>query len=501
MELRTIRQKLEWVVTAHLLYDVVQCEHRIALDAKHNAPINASPFIELLWRRESTHTGKVYDAMRQAHDGLTDVSGIRDYGVRANRTLNAICANTPIIIGGLLHVADIIAEPNFLVLEGDCYRVGIIKAGRGLEEDGSKMKAHYAVEIALSVDVLERLGVPVSYIGEVFDVDGEHVPYDLMASYKGDLSFWSWYEQCKRRVIGILGGEQTGPAAGSVCKECHWYENCLADLLDRDDLTLIPHIGRSRREALNGSVATRADLAACDASQYEHLVPPEYRASIRRKEFGKLIARARLAVTGGKPYLIEPLDCLRHADHELFFDVETDPTRDVCYLHGFAERWRGREGFVYEGILAETPDQEREAFVKAILYIKARPGVVIYHYSAYEKTTYRHLQRKYPDVCSLEEIDAMFEKDRAVDLYFDAVHGSSIWPTYDHSLKTLAKYVGFSWRDKHPSGAASVEWFDKWMTTGDVGHRDRILLYNEDDCVAMAWLLDAMRMFPSRPLA
>jgi predicted RecB family nuclease len=31
----------------------------------------------------------------------------------------------------------------------------------------------------------------------------------------------------------------------------------------------------------------------------------------------------------------------------------------------------------------------------------------------------------------------------------------------DHSIKTLAKYLGFDWRDTHPSGAAAVEWFDR----------------------------------------
>jgi hypothetical protein len=28
------------------------------------------------------------------------------------------------------------------------------------------------------------------------------------------------------------------------------------------------------------------------------------------------------------------------------------------------------------------------------------------------------------------------------------------------------KYLGFAWRDTHPSGAASIEWFDRWIKTG-----------------------------------
>jgi uncharacterized protein len=66
------------------------------------------------------------------------------------------------------------------------------------------------------------------------------------------------------------------------------------------------------------------------------------------------------------------------------------------------------------------------------------------------------------------------------------------WPTWDFSIKTLAKYLGFSWRDTHPSGAASIEWFHKWVETGDPAIRQRILDYNEDDCRATRVLRDAL---------
>ncbi len=68
-----------------------------------------------------------------------------------------------------------------------------------------------------------------------------------------------------------------------------------------------------------------------------------------------------------------------------------------------------------------------------------------------------------------------------------------IWPTIDHSIKTLAKHFGFAWRDANPSGAASVEWFDRWVKTQDPIDRQRIIDYNEDDCKAMHVMLDGVR--------
>ena len=79
-----------------------------------------------------------------------------------------------------------------------------------------------------------------------------------------------------------------------------------------------------------------------------------------------------------------------------------------------------------------------------------------------------------------------------VDLY-EIVEKNTEWPTNDHSIKTLAAYLGFKWRDTHPSGAASIEWYHRWIESGDDKVRKRILNYNEDDCVAMRVLLEGIK--------
>ena len=121
------------------------------------------------------------------------------------------------------------------------------------------------------------------------------------------------------------------------------------------------------------------------------------------------------------------------------------------------------------------------------------PTATIWYYSKYERTLYRKLQARYPDVCSAEAIEALFDPARAVDLYNDVVTKATEWPTNDQSIKTLAKYLGFTWRDTNPSGAASIEWFDQWVRTRDPAVRSRILDYNEDDCKATRVLLDGIR--------
>ena len=103
-------------------------------------------------------------------------------------------------------------------------------------------------------------------------------------------------------------------------------------------------------------------------------------------------------------------------------------------------------------------------------------------------------KKKYPQVCEADEIEELFDPRRSptIDLYFDVVLRATEWPTRDYSIKTLAKYLGFSWRDTTPSGAASIEWYDRWVNTRDHAVKDRILVYNEDDCVATRVLLDGI---------
>jgi predicted RecB family nuclease len=212
--------------------------------------------------------------------------------------------------------------------------------------------------------------------------------------------------------------------------------------------------------------------------------------------FRQLQARAALLKgSPPKPYLRE-LVTLEVFPMELFFDIEVDPLRDICYLHGFVERHNGDNATErFMPFLAEepTPQAERNAFTAAFDYLATRADAAIYYYSKYERTIYRKLQQKYPEICTPEDIERLFEPPRAVDLYGDVVRKATEWPTRDHSIKTLAKYLGFTWRDTHPSGAASVEWFDRWCREQKPEIRQRILDYNEDDCRATRVLLDGIR--------
>ena len=284
-------------------------------------------------------------------------------------------------------------------------------------------------------------------------------------------------------------------AYSSVCKLCHWYTFCVEQLTAADDLTLIPYLGRSLRDAMKDTVASVAALAASNPDAFmvgkETIFPGLGQDRLRLFHERAVM----LSQPVPKPYLRAPIS-LRVAPVELFFDVEVDPLRDICYLHGIVERHDGRnetEKFVYFFAEEVSPEAERDAFAAAYAYLAGQSDAAIYFYSKYERTVYRKLQAKYPEVCDADAIERLFDPARAIDLYGDVVLQATEWPTRDHSIKTLAKYLGFTWRDAHPSGAASVEWFDRWCRERDPAVKQRILEYNEDDCRATRVLLDGIR--------
>jgi predicted RecB family nuclease len=357
---------------------------------------------------------------------------------------------------------------------------------------------HYAVQLALYVDVLERLKLSAGRRAFVWDIHGDEVAYDFTAPQgpRKPETLWDEYVFALEGARSILARQSTPLAAYSAaCKLCHWYTFCVDQLTTADDLTLIPALGRTVRDAIYATLLTITELSAANPDGFINGNKTIF-SGVGADRLRLFHARAvMLKGTPPKAYLRAPVT-LRGAPVELFFDVEVDPLRGICYLHGIVERRGGDndgERFVYFFAEDQTADAEREAFARAYAYLASQADAAIYFYSKYERTVYRNLQKKYPDVCSAEDIESLFDSARAIDLYGDVVIKATEWPTRDHSIKTLAKYLGFAWRDTHPSGAAAVEWYDRWCREGDPAVKKRILEYNEDDCRATRVLLDGIR--------
>jgi predicted RecB family nuclease len=460
-----------------------------------------SPFVQLLWEK-----GTIFERDTIAGLGVpfVDLSGLRGEE-KETETRVAIGRGDTLIYSGRLSVDELLGEPDLLRKEGSGYIAIDIKSGSGEEggdeDENGRPKKTYGVQLALYTDILERLGVSAGRYGYISDVHGEELRYELDAPLgPKSPSIAEVYRDAKVAVERTLAQEQmTLPARASVCKQCVWGSSCLRDMKGTGDLSLLPQVGRAKRDVLMPAFPTVTGLASADLSRYAGSKKPPL-PGVSATTLAKLQVRAQLAVDPSPvPFFREAVE-LPTNPLEVFFDLEDDPMRDVVYLHGFVVRRNGdsnREQFV--AVFAEEPTEqgERDAFAAAWEFLSRHRDYMVYYYSKHERTKYRKLQRKYPEVCLAEDVEALFSPGRSFDLFYGAVFKSE-WPTLDWSIKSLAKFLKFSWRDPDPSGAASIEWFDQWVKTQDANVKQRILDYNEDDCVAMRVLLDAMRTMTVR---
>ena len=488
------------MISGSQLYDYSNCPRLVFLDVHGDISERDEPnaFVQMLRDHGNAHENAVVAELQ-----VLDLSELDDAS-REQETLAAMRRGAPLIYGGRMTHNGLVGEPDLLERRGNGYIPGDIKSGLGLDEfdSGDKPKEHYAFQVAHYVRILEDMGLSDG-TRETFIIgrDGQRTPYILQEpiGVRNPVTWWDSYQNALQAVTGLVSGATPSRSAlSATCKLCHWHSKCKRECIDNDDLTLIAELGRSKRDAMMGTIPTVSALAASNPSTFitangKKTIFP----GIGPDTLAKFHERAKLLNTpGAKPYLKQAIN-LPVAAKEVFFDIEADPMHNIVYLHGFVERPHGQPaGAKFIASYAEglAQSDEEAAFAEAWGYLSARvQDSVVYYYSPYERTSYKKLADKYPSVCSVDDVAVLFALPNIIDLYTDVVRKYTEWPTYDQSIKTLAKHLGFNWRDTHPSGAASIEWFNRWVESRDPAIKQRILDYNEDDCLATGVVVDGVR--------
>ncbi len=496
-------------ITASKLYDYLQCPHKVWRDVygpQEEKIQESNPFVELLWSKGVQHEEKTLSLIGEYLD-LTDGS----LDERFEKTVEAMKKKVPLIYQGVLKHENMLGIPDLLKkLPDDSYMPIDIKSGMALEGgddeqgDDGKPKKHYAVQLCLYNDLLKRLGFATHNQGKIIDIDGATVEYDLMAlmGVRAKQTWWDFYEGIKKHVGFLLEDQyRNKPMNSSKCKLCPWYNSCQKWCKESSDLTNIFYLGRSVRDRFNEdlSVETIADFLELEVEDVMELKKKEkkegnndFLSGIGEDSLKKALRRANIVQNTKQPILYEAVG-LPKVEYELFFDIEDDPTQEFVYLHGIYERNEGQERFLDFTAKEISNEAEKQAWAQFWDYIRSLPqdDFAVYYFSHHEKTTYKKLQQRYPDVISIEELMAFFDNPNVIDLY-SVVLKYTDWPLSSYSLKALAVYLGFKWRDETPSGALSIQWFNDYIEKGDEAILKRILEYNEDDCKATMVLKDGI---------
>ncbi len=415
-------------ITASQLYSYLNCSHRVVMDAIGNpADRDVSPFVQLLWERGTAHEREVMVGLGAP---FLDLSALHGEAKEA-ATREAIARHEPLIYSARLSVHELLGEPDLLRWEQGGYVAIDIKSGAGTEgpddEDGGSLRRTYGVQLALYTDILTRMGLSAGRFGYIWDIHCAETRYDLDVPLGPcSASLWEVYLKTRAAMLATLAAPaESSPALSSHCKQCVWRSACFRRLVQANDLTLLPELGRARRDALVQEFPTLTDLAAANPAHYIDGSKTDF-PGIGAHTLRRFQRRAALQVApNAQPYLTRAVNWPQQAT-QLFFDIETDPMRDICYLHGFVIRERTAIGWSperFEGIFAAdlSAGAERDAFAAAMALLRRHADAVVVHYSKYERTAYRKLAGKYPEVVSTGEVEALFAQPRAIDLYLDVV--------------------------------------------------------------------------------
>lgn len=492
-------------ITAKLLYDYIQCPHKVWRDLygpQEEKIVEANPFIELLWQKGLQHEEEIIRKIGE----YVDVSK-GSYEERIFKTISEMKKGSSLIYQGILQYQELLGIPDLLrKVSNGIYMPIDIKSGAGLEgmgeeEDEGKPKKHYAVQLCLYNEILKKLKFTEGNKGLIIDINYNEVDYflDSPQSERNKSTWLDVYEEIKQKVKLLLENtKQNKPALGGICKLCPWYYSCKNWCENCKDLTNIFYLGREKRDTISRDLSIdRVDqMCLCNVEKAleQKKKDKTFLKGIGEKSLLKIVDRAKVINIFKKPVIYKKIEFPK-VSKELFFDIEGDPTQDFIYLHGIYERSMGGEEKYISFLASDNrPEEERRAWEELWYYIRSMPedDYSLYYYSSYEKTAYRRLEKKYPNIIIKEELEAFFKKDNVIDLYIDIILKFTDWPIFSYSLKDLATYLGFKWRDDTPSGALSIQWYNEYLENKDKAILNRILEYNEDDCKALMVLKDGI---------
>lgn len=436
------------------------------------------------------HERRELDRLRERFGDAVAVIGRPAYtpaGLAAatDATLRAVADRAPAVYQAAMFDGRFLGFADFLIREGEQYRVVDTKLARS-------EKVTALLQLAAYADVLAASGVPVAPEAELWLGDATAVRHrvcDLVPVYRAQ----------RARLQRMLDEHHAGGTAVRWADEsvaaCFHCPLCIEQLRAADDVLLVAGLRVSQRDKLfDAGITTVAELAAQSGPVPE--LPQGVVTTLATQ--AKLQVRQR---DTGVPQVevidAQPLALLPEPDPgDLFFDFEGDPlwTTDgrewgLEYLFGVLEA--GPTG-TFRPLWAHNRADERQALIDFLAMVakrrRRRPNMHIYHYAPYEKTALLRLAGRYG--VGEDEVDELLRSGTLVDLY-PLVRRSIRVGAESFSLKALEPlYMGSQLRAGDVTTAAgSITSYARYCDLRAEGRTDEassvlkeIEDYNHYDC-------------------
>ena len=325
------------------------------------------------------------------------------------------------------------------------------------------LRDEYKFQLVFYSLILERLQGVRPKEAFVMDPNGNTLSF-LVDDFIGQFNI------TREQIEKILEGEKPAPFLKSGCKKTPWYSLCLEGSKECNDVSLIFRISQAdQRRLYDIGIRTVGDLASSDVNDLQ--------TKLEDWPFDKLVRFNNQAksLMSQEPLVLKKPN-FPQVRYEVYFDIESDPTKDIHYLLGVLIKDTDSGSMDYKYFFANNKEEEPLIWKNFLDFLAGLDDFVIYHYAYLEKVVFDLFALKYGAPSGLI---SKF-KENTIDLYDQTVE-TVVLPLYFYSLKDVAGYIGYKWDDPEAGGAESVVWYNEWLESKNAGILKKILKYNEDD--------------------
>jgi len=79
--------------------------------------------------------------------------------------------------------------------------------------------------------------------------------------------------------------------------------------------------------------------------------------------------------------------------------------------------------------------------------------------------------------------------ERSVNV-LSVVHPHIYFPTYSNSLKEIGRFLGYARTEEDATGLQTIAWRKDWEASKEFGARNKLIQYNQDDCIQLKRLCE-----------
>jgi predicted RecB family nuclease len=266
------------------------------------------------------------------------------------------------------------------------------------------------------------------------------------------------------------------------CRVCHYQQQCKAEATQLDDLSLLHRL--SEREI---QLYHRKGIFTVRQLSY----------TFRFRKRGKRV-KAR-----GRPHSF-PLQALALREHSVFIvskpavpeasthiyvDMEGNQSGSFVYLIGVFIADHGSTR--YQAFWADRWEDEAHLFQQFLQYLSHCSDAHLFYYGSYEAHVFRRmLASGSPDKSSA---GLLTSATNVLSLLYANIY----FPTYSNGLKAIGHYLGCEWSSPDATGLHTLAWRAQWEQTHDPTLKDRLILYNQQDCVALQKVREFLAALPA----